>query len=360
MEPTTAIGIAKFAYSTYEFLYAEEDTSQFDAIMKFLNQINTKLDIIIDKLDLIYIEIEQLPDKIEYNKNISTLNGIIEELKPFYNTLNDFRDEFGNKKGTRKFLNANNNIERIEKYLYDFRETFQKLEKYKDPITTCYLATCAKFDYQLSLLISTDDITLKNRLKDYLTYFNDSTLEAQIIVVRTDIENWRKLESMLNRAEYFKKPLPGITWILDGGLIFLELKPLPLVLAELPIEEQNIINSLLVKNFLKTEDLNIKFNYIGRNIGPVGGYVNAHLQRKPIIKLIEAGYLKPGAKGLQSQGFSIKPGDKTFNKVYKKKYISLDFEYKLLLNKLISYLSALNTNNEIKTYLTNLINEYEE
>ena len=48
MEPSTAFSIAKFAYSTYEYLNSKEDTQQFEVITKLLNQINTKLDFSLD------------------------------------------------------------------------------------------------------------------------------------------------------------------------------------------------------------------------------------------------------------------------------------------------------------------------
>lgn len=355
MEPSTAFSIAKFAYSTYEYLNSKEDTQQFEVITKLLNQINTKLDVLNDKLDLIYFEINQLPNKIEYSRNISVLNGILEDLKPLYNTLNDFIFKFGRKQGIRKFIAINKQI--INEHLNTIRLTFQRLENYHDPITTIYISTCVKVDLELSVLIDVDNISIKNRMIDYLTYFSNSTLPTQTQMVRDEIEKWRKYESLLNRGEYYTD-LEGIPPIDNQALFFYELKPLTISNEEFTKEQLEVIQMLIEKTLLNQTELNIKRNYLRTNIGSVGGYIQAHLPRPNIVRLINEGYLRPGEAGLISHGFSRMPGDKTFRKVYKNKLATVNVEYLDHFHKLISYLSAINTSNKVRLFLKETIDEY--
>src|ERR1700752_4114842 len=104
---STAFTVAKFAYSAYEYLNATDQTDQFKLITKLLNEINTKLDVINDKLDKIYFEIQIIPNRVEYARNISILNGIFENLKPLFKSLNEHIRIYGRRKGIRKFLQGN-------------------------------------------------------------------------------------------------------------------------------------------------------------------------------------------------------------------------------------------------------------
>lgn len=360
MNISTALNVAKFAYSTFEFVNAKE-SQNLEPILAYLKEINTKLDVINDKLDKLFTEIDILPNKIEYTKNISTLNAVLEDLKPFSNTLRELKATYGEAEGKEKFITSYKST--LNDYLNLIHLTFQKLENYHDPLVTTYICACVKVDLELSILLSTDRIGIKERMRDYLDYFDKSSLSKLTENFRESIENWRRLESLLNRTlsagDAFTQvlnlpPIPKD----KSGVYFYELDPLPIALSELNEDQHKLVSFLLEKKLLKENELKIRINYKRSYLGVRGGYVNVHAERPAFVSLMKQGYLRPGPEGLISHGFSEGEKQTRFKDLYNIKIKTVNIEYMDHFEKLLSYLSAMNTATSTKILINQAISNY--
>lgn len=184
MDPVTAITIAQFAISTYSMLSSRGSGDPLDAIVGMLIEINSKLNVINDKLDIIYDAVVSLPDKIEYKRRTNDLISVANRMPVIFKNLNSDIKEYGEERGKREFKKKNEF--ELRGYLNVIRLSSAVLKTEIDPLTVSLLAGACQNDFELCRILQVDEDYIKNEQLDYLTYFkralwtDNNSLEKKI------------------------------------------------------------------------------------------------------------------------------------------------------------------------------------
>jgi hypothetical protein len=175
MDPITIMAIASFAYSVYSSS-KRGSGDPMDAIVGMLVEINKKLSIINDKLDVIYGSIVNMPDKIEYKRRVNDLISVANRIPVLYENLKSDIDQYGSTLKGKIEFKRKNEVE-IRNYLDTIRLSFQVLKSENDILTIALLANACQIDYELSNLINLDTNYVKSEQKVYLKYLKNAVWE---------------------------------------------------------------------------------------------------------------------------------------------------------------------------------------
>ncbi|WP_034761646.1 hypothetical protein [Chryseobacterium gregarium] len=196
MEPVTAIAIASFVYSLYSSFSKRASGDPIDAMVAMLVEMNKKLSIINDKLDIIYDTVVQLPDKVEYTRRINDLIVVSSRMPVLYNKLQaDIATNKSDVKGKAEFIRKNS--QDVNSYLSDIRKSMQVLKKETDILTIAMLCNAAQNDFELCKLINVSPQDIKIEQTEYLKYLKSAIwtdpacLDIQLAGSTTTIESIR-------------------------------------------------------------------------------------------------------------------------------------------------------------------------
>lgn len=311
-----------------------------DALVGLLNAMNSKLDIIKDKLDVIYKEMLGLSDQFVYKGELTRMAGVFGQTNVVYKNYDYNITTYGLSKGHRLFVEKYEQT--IMEYISDIETAFNNIKRFYDPVTVSYVSICAKVDYEFSVIVDKEHAHIKHKLEEYLDYFkkalwlDPNNLGEQAANCRKEIERWRRLQSL------FQLCLPDGTCKFRYNK-FYELKPLPLDSTIFSKEELTVIENLYRLGLLTKEDQKIKYNY--ESSIPCQQFCKMELKpyqyndrcRAIFDRLRSEGYVNPGVNGYVEAGGG---SEGNFFRLLEVREKTVPEEYKDHFIRLMLFLSA--------------------
>ena len=190
MDPVTGVAIAQFAFSAYGMFSKRSSGDPIDALVAMLVEINKKLNIINEKIDVIYSEVVKLPDKIEYKRRLNDIISVSNRIPLLYKNLQDDIKK-DRAKGKNEFIKKNEAD--IKSYLNVLRLSVAVLKSEYDTLTISLISNACQIDYELCKLINLDNEYVKNEQEEYLRYIkqaiwlNDNNVEDIIEKAKNNI-----------------------------------------------------------------------------------------------------------------------------------------------------------------------------
>lgn len=170
IDPETAMAVANFAVSVSGLF--ENGNADQEFLLKSLEDIRLRLDVINKKLDLLSDLVIGLPEEINRQMLISGLNDVLEEYPEFIIK----RQGHSKKQFTRKYKDD------VIQYQRKINSLANELKKYNNPVAVNYMAIACYLEYELrTMIISDNDMferDLKIEMDKYRIYFENTLYKA--------------------------------------------------------------------------------------------------------------------------------------------------------------------------------------
>ncbi|WP_299105991.1 hypothetical protein [uncultured Tenacibaculum sp.] len=250
MESSTILNIASFSIN----MINKPSGNPMDAVVQMLNSINSKINILNEKMDLIINEITTVDDRVETKRRVNDLIAVYEQSRIYLNNYNDYIENY--KYGRKKFIEDHKFS--INQHLQDITNSFNVLKSNHEPYIISQICLSIILYSNLSHLVDTNNIKVKNQFDAFLKYLKQvlytsgSSIEKIINRLENEVnelltEEWAELKYNYYRAGSGRQRGVG-----RNGQAYLRTPTFEL--KETSVEEKELISFFYSEGYISNED----------------------------------------------------------------------------------------------------------